>query len=124
MIQPSIRSIAEWCEVTQTAVDAIHTTKARGGRVIAVGTTTTRTLESAARPAGLRPFSGETKLFIHPPFGFRVVDGLITNFHLPRTTLLLLVAAFPGDELLKQAYDEAIAREYRFYSYGDAMLVL
>jgi S-adenosylmethionine:tRNA ribosyltransferase-isomerase len=122
---PTQHSIhAEWCEVTQTAVDAIHTTKARGGRVIAVGTTTTRTLESATRPAGLRPYRGETKLFIHPPFEFRVVDGLITNFHLPRTTLLLLVAAFAGDELLKQAYDEAIAHEYRFYSYGDAMLVL
>lgn len=70
------------------------------------------------------PYRGETGLFIHPPFQFRAVDALITNFHLPRTTLLLLVGAFAGSELLRQAYEEAIRREYRFYSYGDAMLVL
>jgi S-adenosylmethionine:tRNA ribosyltransferase-isomerase len=114
----------EWCEVTQATVDAIQVTKARDGRVIAVGTTTTRTLEAAARPDGHRPFQGETDLFIRPPFEFDLVDGLVTNFHLPRTTLLLLVAAFVGDELLERAYAEAIEREYRFYSYGDAMLVL
>jgi S-adenosylmethionine:tRNA ribosyltransferase-isomerase len=89
-----------------------------------VGTTTTRTLESAARPNGLRPFAGETDLFIHGPFEFRSVDVLVTNFHLPRTTLLLLVGALAGGELLKRAYEEAVAREYRFFSYGDAMLVL
>jgi S-adenosylmethionine:tRNA ribosyltransferase-isomerase len=122
---PTKHSIhAEWCEVTQEVVNVIHATKARGSRVIAVGTTTARTLETAARPEGLRPFCGETKLYIHPPFEFRVIDGLITNFHLPRTTLLLLVAAFAGSELLHRAYTEAIACEYRFYSYGDAMLVL
>lgn len=114
----------EWCEVTQPTVDAILTTKARGGRVVAVGTTTTRTLESAARPDELKPFRGETNLFIHPPFEFRVINGLVTNFHLPRTTLLLLVAAVAGSELLQRAYAEAIAHDYRFYSYGDAMLVL
>jgi S-adenosylmethionine:tRNA ribosyltransferase-isomerase len=114
----------EWCEVTQPTVDAILAAKARGGRVVAVGTTTTRTLESAARPEGLKPFSGETGLYILPPFEFRVVDALVTNFHLPRTTLLLLVGAFAGSELLRAAYAEAVAREYRFYSYGDAMLVL
>ncbi len=114
----------EWCEVTQPTVDAILAAKARGGRVVAVGTTTTRTLESAARTDGLRPFSGETGLYILPPFEFRVIDALITNFHLPRTTLLLLVGAFAGSELLRTAYTEAIEREYRFYSYGDAMLVL
>jgi S-adenosylmethionine:tRNA ribosyltransferase-isomerase len=114
----------EWCEVKQETVDAIHAAKARGGRVVAVGTTTTRTLESAARPGGLRTFCGETSLFIHAPFEFRVVDALVTNFHLPRTTLLLLVGAFTGDELLRDAYAEAVAREYRFFSYGDAMLVL
>ncbi len=192
----------EWCEVTQEAVDAIRAAKARGGRVVAVGTTTTRTLESAARvrfltsppegevggasppgggeastvarnasqhewrdrpssaeshaglslparlstsptPGGcaadlplrgggqekaasdtLRPFCGETGLFIHAPFAFRAVDALVTNFHLPRTTLLLLVGALAGDELLQRAYAEAVAREYRFFSYGDAMLVL
>jgi len=114
----------ESCEVTQATVEAIQLTKARGGRVVAVGTTTTRTLESTARPGGLKPFCGETDLFIRPPFEFKVVDALATNFHLPRTTLLLLVAAFSGDELLERAYAEAIVREYRFYSYGDAMLVL
>ena len=114
----------EWCEVPPGTVSSIKAAKARGGRIVAVGTTTTRTLETAARPDGLMPFCGETSLFIHPPFEFRVVDGLITNFHLPRTTLLLLVAAFAGDKLLQRAYTEAIAREYRFYSYGDAMLVL
>jgi S-adenosylmethionine:tRNA ribosyltransferase-isomerase len=114
----------EWCEVTQPTVDAIHATKARGGRVIAVGTTTTRTLESAARSDGLKPFRGETGLYILPPFEFRVVDAMVTNFHLPRTTLLLLVAAFAGEKLLRAAYTEAVAREYRFYSYGDAMVVL
>jgi S-adenosylmethionine:tRNA ribosyltransferase-isomerase len=115
---------SEWCEVTQPIVEAIHAAKASGKRVVAVGTTTTRTLESAARPDGLRPFRGETELFIHPPFEFCVVDALVTNFHLPRTTLLLLTGAFAGPELLRNAYTEAIAREYRFYSYGDAMLVL
>jgi S-adenosylmethionine:tRNA ribosyltransferase-isomerase len=130
----------EWCEVKPDAVEAIRATKAKGGRVVAVGTTTTRTLESAAvlpsprwgegggaSPPGeglLRPFCGETGLFIHAPFEFRVVDALVTNFHLPRTTLLLLVGAFAGSELLRNAYAEAIAREYRFFSYGDAMLVL
>jgi S-adenosylmethionine:tRNA ribosyltransferase-isomerase len=114
----------EWCEVTQPTVDAIRAAKTRGNRVIVVGTTTTRTLESAARSGELQPFIGETDLYIHAPFEFRVLDGLITNFHLPRTTLLLLVDAFVGSELLQRAYTEAVAHEYRFYSYGDAMLVL
>ncbi len=114
----------EWCGVPAETVARIQATKARGGRVVAVGTTTTRTLESAARPDGLRPFSEETGLYIRPPFDFRVIDALITNFHLPRTTLLLLVGAFAGEELLRQAYSEAVARGYRFFSYGDAMLVL
>jgi S-adenosylmethionine:tRNA ribosyltransferase-isomerase len=114
----------EWCEVGPDAVEAILAAKAQGDRVLAVGTTTVRTLESAARPNGLKPFAGETGLYIHPPFEFRVVDALMTNFHLPRTTLLLLVGAFAGSELLRAAYAEAITRGYRFYSYGDAMLVL
>jgi S-adenosylmethionine:tRNA ribosyltransferase-isomerase len=115
---------AEWCAVPAATVEEIQRTKSAGGRVIAVGTTTTRTLESAARDGELRPFVGESKLFIHPPFSFRVLDGLLTNFHLPRTTLLLLVQAFAGSELLKRAYEEAIREGYRFYSYGDAMLIL
>jgi S-adenosylmethionine:tRNA ribosyltransferase-isomerase len=114
----------EWCEVTQATVDAIRATKARERLVVAVGTTTTRTLESAVHTDGLQPFSGETGLFIRPPFEFQVTDALVTNFHLPRTTLLLLVGAFVGSELLRKAYIEAIANGYRFYSYGDAMLVL
>ncbi len=114
----------EWCEVNQAAVDAINAAKTRGNRVVAVGTTTTRTLETAARPDGLKPYSGETGLYIHPPFEFKVLDALVTNFHLPRTTLLLLVSAFAGSELLSKAYTKAITLGYRFYSYGDAMLVL
>jgi len=118
------RMHAEWGEVPATTVTAIRDCKARGGRVIAVGTTATRALESAAESGKLVPWTGETNLFIHPPYEFRVLDGLITNFHLPRTTLLMLVAAFAGPELLMSAYGEAIRTEYRFYSYGDAMLVI
>jgi S-adenosylmethionine:tRNA ribosyltransferase-isomerase len=92
--------------------------------VIAVGTTATRALESAARDGELKPWTGETDIFIRPPYHFRVLDGLITNFHLPRTTLLLLVAALAGPELVKAAYAEAVREGYRFYSYGDAMLVV
>jgi S-adenosylmethionine:tRNA ribosyltransferase-isomerase len=119
----------EWCEVPSATVDAIHAAK----RVIAVGTTSTRTLETASVRAGsvsdrvtdiIQPFQGESALYIHPPYEFRVVDGLITNFHLPKTTLLLLVQALTGPELLQKAYQEAIREEYRFFSYGDAMLVL
>jgi S-adenosylmethionine:tRNA ribosyltransferase-isomerase len=115
---------SEWGDVPAATVEAIRACKARGGRVIAVGTTATRALESAARGGELRPWSGETDIFIHPPYRFRVIDGLVTNFHLPRTTLLLLVAALAGPELVRAAYAEAVRREYRFYSYGDAMLVL
>jgi S-adenosylmethionine:tRNA ribosyltransferase-isomerase len=114
----------EWCEVTDTACAAIEQCRQRGGRVIAVGTTATRTLETAARSGELRLFRGETDLYIRPPFDFHVVQGLVTNFHLPRTTLLLLVSAFAGGELLRRAYEEAIRESYRFYSYGDAMLIL
>jgi S-adenosylmethionine:tRNA ribosyltransferase-isomerase len=115
---------AEWCAVSAETVAAINTTRASGGRVIAVGTTSTRTLESAARRGALQPFVGETSHYIYPPYQFRVVDGLITNFHLPRTTLLLLVQALSGSELLRRAYAEAIREEYRFFSYGDAMLII
>ncbi len=112
---------SEWCEVSQSTVEAIRSCE---GRVIAVGTTTARTLESAARSQPLAAFRGPTDLFIHPPFEFRCVGGLITNFHLPRTTLLLLVQAFCGSELLRAAYVEAVREGYRFFSYGDAMLVV
>jgi len=115
---------AEWCEVPETTVQAIRECRERGVRVVAVGTTSARSLESAASTGELEPYRGDTNLFIHPPYRFRVIDGLITNFHLPRTTLLLLVQALVGSETLRRAYEEAIRREYRFFSYGDAMLIL
>ncbi len=116
---------ADFYELPPETVEAIRETRARGGRVVAVGTTTTRVLESCAGPAGkLLPGSGETEIFLRPGSEFRVVDGLLTNFHLPRSSLLLLVAAFAGRDAILAAYSEAIAREYRFYSYGDAMLII
>lgn len=115
---------AEWAEVTAETVAAVAKAKANGGRVIAVGTTSTRTLETAAQGGTLAPFRGPTDLYIHPPYQFRVVDTLITNFHLPKTTLLLLVGALAGTDLLRRAYEEAVRSEYRFFSYGDAMLVV
>jgi len=103
---------------------AIHRCQESGGRVWAVGTTVVRTLESAFREdGGVEPGSGSTRLFIRPPYPFRVVDGLITNFHLPRSTLLMLVSALGGVEAVRVAYAEAIRLGYRFYSYGDAMVV-
>lgn len=96
----------------------------KGGRLIAVGTTSVRVLESAASEGKLQGWDGETNLFIRPPFQFQAVDGLLTNFHLPKSTLLVLVRTFGGDSLISQAYEEAIAERYRFYSYGDAMLIL
>jgi S-adenosylmethionine:tRNA ribosyltransferase-isomerase len=117
----------EWCDLPVAAADAVNACRARGGRVVAVGTTAVRTLESAAarNPGGaLMPWSGETDLFIYPPYQFQIVDALITNFHLPRTSLLLLVGAFVGEDLLRRAYKTAIAERYRYYSYGDAMLIL
>ena len=114
---------AEWGQIDQAAVTAIETARRHGGRVIAVGTTCVRLLETAAQ-GPLQPWSGETNLFIRPGHEFRAIDGLMTNFHLPRSTLLVLVRAFGGDELIRAAYEEAIRERYRFYSYGDAMLIL
>src|SRR5439155_8146919 len=114
----------EWAQITQPAVDAIAACRSRGGRVVAVGSTSVRVLESVARVGPLQAWSGETDLYIHPPYEFKVVDALVTNFHLPRTTLMLLAAAFAGSDLLRQAYETAMADRYRFYSYGDAMLIL
>jgi S-adenosylmethionine:tRNA ribosyltransferase-isomerase len=113
----------EWCRLPEATAEAIRECKARGGRVVAVGTTAVRVLESAARLGPLQAWSGETDLYIHAPYQFKVVDALITNFHLPRTTLLLLVDAFAGG-LLRDAYQTAILASYRFYSYGDAMLIV
>jgi len=118
------RMHAEWYEIRQEVVDAVHATKAKGGRVLAVGTTSLRALEGAAARAGeLEAGSGETNLFILPGFRFRVVDRLFTNFHLPKSTLLMLVSAFGGMETLRRAYAHAVAERYRFFSYGDAMLI-
>lgn len=118
----------EWYQVPPEVVNAIETTRSRGGRVVAVGTTSVRALESAARlaPPGkfIIPAQGETDLFILPGFEFRVVDALITNFHLPRSTLIMLVCAFAGRERVLNAYQEAIREGYRFYSFGDAMLIV
>jgi len=116
---------AEWIEVGAEAVRAIEQVRATGRRIVAVGTTVARALETAVRAEGqIRPYRGETNMFITPGFPFKVVDALLTNFHLPRTTLLMLVAALAGTEFLRQAYAEAVRERYRFYSYGDAMLVL
>lgn len=116
---------AEWLEVGTETVHAIEQVRMTGRRIVAVGTTVVRALEAAARADGqIRPYRGETDLFITPGFPFKVVDTLLTNFHLPRTTLLMLVSALTGTEFLRQAYAEAVRERYRFYSYGDAMLIL
>jgi S-adenosylmethionine:tRNA ribosyltransferase-isomerase len=139
---------SEWCEVTQETADLINSTKRNGGRVIAVGTTSVRTLESAAIPYGynvanrksqlanknsvientddwslITAFTGSTSLFILPGYQFKVVDAMITNFHLPKSTLLMLVSAFAGWEKILQIYELAIKERYRFYSFGDAMFI-
>ena len=115
---------AEWCELSTETAERIEQAKVNGGRTIAVGTTSVRTLESAAAGGTLQPFTGATDLFIRPPYQFRVVDALLTNFHLPKSTLLVLVSTFAGRELIREAYEEAIREHYRFFSYGDAMLIL
>lgn len=117
------RMHAEWIDVPASTCEAVHRAHARGGRVVAVGTTAVRALESAAASGTLRAFSGDTDIFITPGYRFRVVDALVTNFHLPESTLLMLVAAFAGREAVLAAYEEAIRHQYRFYSYGDAMFV-
>jgi S-adenosylmethionine:tRNA ribosyltransferase-isomerase len=114
----------EWYRVPEATSAAIDATRARGGRVLAVGTTTVRALESAAMPDGhAHAGEGETRIFITPGYAFRVVDRLLSNFHLPKSTLLMLVSAFAGMETIRTAYAHAIAQRYRFFSYGDAMLL-
>jgi S-adenosylmethionine:tRNA ribosyltransferase-isomerase len=116
---------AEWGRMDEATAAALNEARARGGRIVAVGTTSLRLLESAADESGrLTPFSGETSIFITPGYRFRAVDALMTNFHLPRSTLFMLVAAFSGLETMKRAYAHAISAGYRFYSYGDACLLL
>jgi S-adenosylmethionine:tRNA ribosyltransferase-isomerase len=117
------RMHGERFEVSAELCTAVAATRASGGRVVAVGTTTVRALESAGAIGTLRPARGETDIFIRPGFEFRIVDALLTNFHLPESTLLMLVAAFAGTERVLAAYEHAVRERYRFYSYGDAMLI-
>jgi S-adenosylmethionine:tRNA ribosyltransferase-isomerase len=114
---------AEWLSVSAELCAAVERCRSRGGRVVAVGTTTVRALETAARSGEIAPFAGESALFIYPGFRFRVVDALVTNFHLPESSLLMLVAAFAGREATLAAYRHAVDQRYRFFSYGDAMFV-
>ena len=115
----------EWCQITEAATRTLNDVRASGGKIWAVGTTSVRTLETAADASGvIYPTERETNIFLRPPYAFRAVDHLITNFHLPRSTLLMLVAAFAGYDLTMEAYRTAVAEQYRFYSYGDAMCIL
>ncbi|MBT8051410.1 MAG: tRNA preQ1(34) S-adenosylmethionine ribosyltransferase-isomerase QueA [Xanthomonadales bacterium] len=118
------RMHAEYLEVPGSVCKAVGETKDRGGRVIAVGTTAVRSLETAAAQGELAPFTGDSRMFIFPGYEFRVIDGLLTNFHLPESTLLMLVAALAGRERVLDAYRHAVEQRYRFFSYGDAMLLL
>jgi S-adenosylmethionine:tRNA ribosyltransferase-isomerase len=114
---------SEWLSVSEETVEKIKACKARGGRVVAVGTTSVRSLETAANKGELKPYQGDTRLFIRPGYQFQVVDLLLTNFHLPQSTLLMLVSAFAGYENIMRAYRHAVEQRYRFFSYGDAMLL-
>ena len=114
---------SEWLYVSEETVEKIKACKARGGRVVAVGTTSVRSLEAAAKEGELKPYQGDTRLFIRPGYQFQVVDLLLTNFHLPQSTLLMLVSAFAGYENIMRAYRHAVEQRYRFFSYGDAMLL-
>jgi S-adenosylmethionine:tRNA ribosyltransferase-isomerase len=114
----------EWCNVTDETAERINQVKTRGGRVIAVGTTSVRTLESASKGGNLKLFEGPTSLFILPGYKFQMVDGMVTNFHLPRSTLIMLVSALAGREHILNAYEVAKLANYRFYSFGDAMLII
>jgi S-adenosylmethionine:tRNA ribosyltransferase-isomerase len=115
---------SETYEITQEAADLINNAKANGKKLVAVGTTTVRTLETAYQKLGcIKACHDHSELFIYPPYEFKVVDELLTNFHLPKSTLLMLVSALAGKEFIFKAYNEAISNEYRFFSYGDCMLI-
>jgi len=119
------RMHAEWGRIDQSTADRLNAARAAGGRLVAVGTTSLRLIESAAREDGtIAPFEGDTAIFITPGYRFRAIDGLMTNFHLPRSTLFMLVSALMGLDTMQAAYAYAIAEKYRFYSYGDASLLL
>lgn len=115
---------SEWCSMDAVVAERLRAVREAGRRVVAVGTTAARTLETAAAGGQLAAYQGDTQLFIRPPYDFRACDALLTNFHLPKSTLLILVRTFGGDALIRKAYAEAIEERYRFYSYGDAMLIM
>nr|WP_303652526.1 tRNA preQ1(34) S-adenosylmethionine ribosyltransferase-isomerase QueA [Paludisphaera mucosa] len=115
---------AEWAEVAEATAERLNAARSQGGRVVAVGTTSARTLESAAASGRVEAFHGPTDLFIRPGHAFQAVDAMVTNFHLPRSSLLVLVSALGGRDLIRSAYAEAVRERYRFFSYGDAMLIL
>ncbi len=115
---------AEYLEVDQALCDQVHATRARGGRVVAVGTTAVRALETASQNGAIAPYSGDSQIFIYPGYRFHSVDALVTNFHLPESTLIMLVSAFASRDSIMAAYGEAVQQRYRFFSYGDAMFIL
>jgi len=115
---------SEYMSVSKDVINKIIETKNNGGRILAVGTTVVRSLETAVRNDVLTPFEGETDIFIYPGYKFNVIDMMLTNFHLPESTLLMLVCAFAGKEKVMEAYHHAISKQYKFYSYGDAMLLI
>jgi S-adenosylmethionine:tRNA ribosyltransferase-isomerase len=114
---------SEFLEVDQSVVDAVNRTREKGGRVVAVGTTSVRSLETASQDGQLKPYRGDTQIFIYPGYSFKTVDALITNFHLPESTLIMLVSALAGKDNVLSAYNEAVTEKYRFFSYGDAMFI-
>ena len=115
---------SEWCSLSPEVAGRLRACKQSGRRIVAIGTTVARTLESAAASGEIQPLTGQTNLFIRPPYQFHACDALLTNFHLPRSTLLILVRTFGGNALLRRAYEKAIEEGYRFFSYGDAMLIV
>lgn len=115
---------SEWCELSEESAYQLNETRDNGGRIISVGTTSVRTLESISQQGPLQAWSGNTDIFIYPPYEFQAVDCLLTNFHLPKSSLLVLVSAFAGTDFIRDAYKKAVEANYRFYSYGDAMLIL
>jgi S-adenosylmethionine:tRNA ribosyltransferase-isomerase len=115
---------SEWGRVSADAAAEIAATKAAGGRVIPVGTTALRLIESAARSGAIEPWEGDTDIFIYPGFTFNVADALMTNFHLPKSTLMMLVSALMGQERIREIYEHAVSQRYRFFSYGDASLLI
>jgi S-adenosylmethionine:tRNA ribosyltransferase-isomerase len=116
---------SEFYRITPETAEALNAVKAAGGRIVAVGTTSVRTLESSTDASGqIRPGEGWTEIFIYPGYQFRAIDALVTNFHLPKSTLLMLISALAGRERILAAYEEAVQERYRFFSFGDAMLIL